>query len=262
MGGTKVAAFVLALGVASICPSRAQAIVAGRAAAPGEAPFAVALVVRGQPAASSVFCGGSLVAPGVVVTAAHCVLGKRPSRVDVVAGRQRLDTIGGDRVPVARIAIAKGYDRHTDAHDIAVLRLARPSDAGAPIALPGAGAQPVAGSAAITYGWGLVSRHQDLISKRLRAGELRIRSGRRCSELYDGDFGRAVDVCASSPADRGAVNACEGDSGGPLATGPAGSETLVGVVSYGLGACSSRRHPDVFAKVSADVRWLRRLLTG
>lgn len=62
--------------------------------------------------------------------------------------------------------------------------------------------------------------------------------------------GRILDsnICTTSPVGEGM---CMGDSGGPLAAGM----KLIGVVSWGI-ACANQQ-PDVFARVSSFVPWIK-----
>lgn len=257
MGHTsRVATLVVALLAVAPTPV-AVGIENGRIAAAGEASFAVALVKRDSDA-DAVFCGGALVAPDVVVTAAHCVVDPPPAGMDVVAGRRDLGARGGDRVAVADIDVSPRYDRRTDAHDVATLRLARPAIAGTAVALPAA--RSVAGTRATVYGWGLTSLSPPVLSRRLRAADYRVRSDRSCTASYSGDFRGRASVCAASPSTVRAANVCEGDSGGPLVALEKGRPVLVGIVSYGLAACSSRRFPEVFAEVAENRTFVERRL--
>lgn len=245
----------------TVCGSAApaQAIVNGREARAGEAPFMVALVAHGQPAASGLFCGGTLIAPDVVLTAAHCLVGQRTSRVDAVIGRRRLDVVGGQRVASAAIAVDPAYRSTTSVNDFAELLLSRAvAEPAVAIGLPADPQDRTAGGTAATvFGWGLVSRHSDTISRRLRAADLVVRSDRFCGDRYAGDFRPRQALCASSPTAATSANGCEGDSGGPLVVAGSAGPVIVGVVSYGYAACSSARYPDVFAEVADGFGWIR-----
>ena len=74
---------ILALTLLAAVPASAQAIASrevkilgGAEAAPGQFPWMAALVdVDSRNAADGIFCGGTVVAPRVILTAGHCVQG-------------------------------------------------------------------------------------------------------------------------------------------------------------------------------------------
>ena len=70
-------------------------IVGGTVAGAGDNPFQVALLRASQPNnAAAQFCGGTLVRPNMVVTAAHCSDFVTAPQVQVLTGTQLLDGTG------------------------------------------------------------------------------------------------------------------------------------------------------------------------
>jgi secreted trypsin-like serine protease len=61
-------------------------VVNGSPAAAGDLPWTVAVQTAGRTAFDGHFCGGTLVAPDRVLTAAHCVLATGPDEIEVFAG--------------------------------------------------------------------------------------------------------------------------------------------------------------------------------
>jgi secreted trypsin-like serine protease len=67
------------------------------------------------------------------------------------------------------------------------------------------------------------------------------------STMYGGSIRNDVMICAGFA--RGGVDACFGDSGGPLIQSINGQNKLVGVVSFGVG-CARENRPGVYSRVS------------
>src|SRR5688572_7139190 len=119
-------------------PTIEPQIIGGGPSVPGEWPWQVALVggsatdlFAGQ------FCGGSLIHPQWVVTAAHCISEENGSvssisAVDVVAGIYDLSSpaAGYQRRDITQIIRHSSYDNSTFDNDIALLKLASPVTVG------------------------------------------------------------------------------------------------------------------------------------
>ncbi|CAM5667269.1 hypothetical protein SPURM210S_05024 [Streptomyces purpurascens] len=113
------AAAATALLTAPAAVAAPQPIVGGTTTTTTAYPF----VMQITDASQSQFCGGTLVSPTKVVTAAHCMVGETTSSVRVVGGRTYLNGTNGTVSRVSKIWIHPSYTDATNGDDVAVLTL-------------------------------------------------------------------------------------------------------------------------------------------
>jgi trypsin len=244
-------------------------IVGGTATTIAEWPWQTALLFDaahsdpGDDGFDRQFCGGSLVAPTIVVSAAHCAFDVVDSNgafdpvfFDVVTGRTVLSSTAGQELSVA------GYFFFTDGGgtplftgdtadgwDAIFIQLASPSISPTiKVAGPTEGAVWSPGRAAFATGWGALSSG-GAFPDQLREVRIGILANLGCS-AYGADFIGALMLCAGVQA--GGKDTCQGDSGGPLVVPIAGGGfRLVGDTSFGNG-CALPNFPGIYGRIASN----------
>ncbi|GAA4960116.1 hypothetical protein GCM10023205_24110 [Yinghuangia aomiensis] len=237
-----------------------RVVIGGSPADATDNPWMVALSSRSMygSSRSGQFCGGTLIAPTKVLTAAHCMvepdgsLTRRPD-LKVIQGRTDLRTTAGHEVAVTDVHVNPSFDMARVDKDWAVLTLAEPLDAAAlPMVEQGENVY-AADTPATVLGYGDTTGNGDY-SPVLRTVTVPVTSDAACRSAYPGGvYGTYVAadmVCAGLT--QGGKDACSADSGGPLLI----DGRLAGIVSWGDG-CALPKKPGVYTRVAAfaaDIR--------
>lgn len=239
----------IACGESSAAPS--TRIVGGTEAESGAWPWQVSLQIHRQH-----LCGGSIISPYWILSAAHCFQTYSDPRLwEVHSDGVSLSLMNNGKT-VNKIISHKDFDTDTNDNDIALLKLNTPltfSRTVKPVCLPNVGVDLSAQRQAWITGWGAL-RSSGPSPDKLNQAQVTIYSRETCNspQVLDGQVTKTM-ICAGKL--QGGVDTCQGDSGGPLVVKEGNTWWLAGDTSWGIG-CAWRNKPGVYGNVTYFIQWI------
>uniref|UniRef100_V5G8Q1 Chymotrypsin n=1 Tax=Anoplophora glabripennis TaxID=217634 RepID=V5G8Q1_ANOGL len=223
-------------------------IINGKEAVPHSRPYQAYLIVLSS-GIGGWKCGGSLISPRHILTAAHCLAGAAGALVhlgahDVGGTAEATQTV----VESKNLIVHSNYNESDISNDIGLVVLDEPVELNEYIDVIALAPSNIntdyTGYNATVSGWGLTEGGQP--SSVLLEANVSVMSNAQCRQIYS----IVIDTQLCTLGNEGEA-VCDGDSGGPLTA----DDTQIGIVSYGSGSCSGD-YPSGYTRVNRYLDWL------
>ncbi|XP_020816078.1 seminase-like [Drosophila serrata] len=188
-------------------------------------------------------CGGSLIHDLIVLTAAHCFIGRPHIQEWMAVGGASTLHETGERRRIKEMIKPLSFNATSMNMDVALLMLKKPMK-GTNIGKLSLCKQPLKNGNLLTVsGWGMTDSEQTGPQELLRTVQVPVIDKRVCRSVYRS----AVELsdtmfCAGV---LGKQDACVFDSGGPIVR----NKEVCGIVSFGIG-CAGNRYPGVYTDIT------------
>ncbi|XP_068276352.1 acrosin-like [Nyctibius grandis] len=236
-------------------------VVGGTDAQPGAWPWIVSIQDPWQAGTGHV-CGGSLISPQWVLTAAHCFIEARHITMwRVVIGATQLTQLGPEAQVrhIRHLLVHEHYSNVTKRNDIASLELDQPVQCGYYVQLacvPDASLRVSELTNCYVSGWGSTTARSGGPSDILQEARVRLIDAKLCNSRrwYRGAI-HSHYLCAGYP--QGGIDTCQGDSSGPLVCQDNSADYfwLVGVTSWERG-CARPNQRGVYTSTQHFYDWI------
>ncbi|XP_050841658.1 cathepsin G-like isoform X4 [Serinus canaria] len=199
-------------------------------------------------------CGGFLIRPDAVLSAAHCVAMKGTVRVTVILGAHNIRgrEQSQQKIPAGRWFIHPEYSHKDEENDIVLLKLkkkARINKNVQCISIAKENEHVGEGALCNVSGWGWTSDKGNAANVLMEV-ELEVQNEEICEQIST-DYQRQSMICVGDAYSK--KSPYKGDSGGPLVC----NKKAHGIVSHGY---PEVLFPEVFTRISHFEPWIRKQL--
>jgi len=248
---------------ANTVPNLKSRIFGGNEAKPNALPWNTAII---NVIAHDVQCGGTIICPRFVITAAHCVSSVQPQQLEIVAGVHNWskDEPTQTRHKVKMFHINPKYEPELWKYDLALIELADPIDL-RPEAraafLPENGDPILEVPWFVANGWGYWTRDNPQRSKVLRSVTIPWVPDEMCRNSYP-DIETADLICAGD-YENGKIGGCNGDGGSPISWMDPETDQVkvVGIILNGKDpVCIAPKYPGLHCDISKQLKWVEGII--
>ncbi|XP_063146781.1 complement factor D [Candoia aspera] len=249
MAGSSSWILIIFLGIFSVSANGPRGrILGGIESTPHQRPYMASLQEDGTH-----LCGGFLIAPQWVLSAAHCLEDTKNGTFQVLLGAHSLSESEPNKrlYGVRRLIPHPGSSEDTILHDLLLVQLEEPVALGPHVqivAYQTANNDVPEQTLCEVAGWGIISNTGKKTDK-LQFVQLSIIGRGRCNmrRFHDGSVTENM-MCAESRK----KDSCKGDSGGPIVC----NGTVEGIVTTGSTVCGNWMKPGIYTRTAPYVSWI------